>query len=252
MSSVLVFFFWIGEAGALCFEESPGPGPFASSLAQLEALDGGSFEEPGLIHYRRLNVEGEPLVIGVQKQLLIKASFESAKALLEGFQDYPAFQPGVLETTLVEDGNQKEACRFFEVEWIRQAPLPLLPQPKYRLRYGEEVQASRLLIQHHLLRSKSLDYSDGFVGLTKVDDSHVLFHVRDIFKARWGMLGRMAKEHIWHASLAGGFRGDWAFKVRLEEPGLDKDGVAARIKTMLDQEEKYTKVLPPLTLKGGK
>lgn len=156
--------------------------------------------------------------IGTHRQLIVEAPLESVASTIENFEKYSSF----LKDLKVVRCLSKESNKITTF-WERFVPVFFMPNIKYEMVYllDRTSVRHRIFYRYQLKSSNMLSFSDGLIILTQFDQPSVkstFLEAVDFFDARWGLVGSVGSEKIWHDSLEGSYQNDVIFKTVAEHP----------------------------------
>ncbi len=162
---------------------------------------------------RCFQTPGNDTYIGVEREYIIHAPYENVVSELDRFENYGQLFPEMKKVEVSEKNND-----WVKVNFEQKAPLFFVPNTKYALKYqqitcGKDCKIYRFKLQN----GNNLKFSDGFMMVTKKDDSSTTFLGLDFFDADWGILKSISKDQIWTQSLRGFIRSDYSVKFKTEK-----------------------------------
>jgi hypothetical protein len=186
--------------------------------------------ETNPVWVRGIKTPDKNLYIGTLKQLWIQAPLEKVAAVIDLFDLYPEFFDEVKKVKVLErDGNK------LTVFWERNSPAFFIPNIKYEMIYIiQKVSDHKTIYRYQLKKGNSLNFSDGLIVLEAAEDGTKVTGI-DFYDANWGLAGALASGKIWRKSIEGGYKGDIAFKMRVEHPDWSPKQIRTESERMLDR-----------------
>jgi hypothetical protein len=116
---------------------------------------------------RCFQTPGNDTYIGVEREYIIHAPYENVVSELDRFENYGQLFPEMKKVEVSEKNND-----WVKVNFEQKAPLFFVPNTKYALKYqqitcGKDCKIYRFKLQN----GNNLKFSDGFMMVTKKDDS---------------------------------------------------------------------------------
>lgn len=173
-----------------------------------------TLQQDQVVNLRCLTTPGNETYIGLEQTMLINASLDKVKSVLDDFDHYKNLFYGFDDVRVLKREQNK-----YTILWEQH--IPFLPNIKYEMTYlmnWLEAGTSYYYL-YKLKDAYSIKYSDGFILLEQAPNRKTYYTEFDFFDANWGLLSA-SKKRIWQESVEGIYLSDVAIKLKAEQPNL--------------------------------